>query len=123
MGFFHIRSLPGTSWPAVPYPQVGLVWNAYEALERTQWLKPSEIESLQLRQLNALLDHCRKQVPYYARLLSDAGFSRPLLLSDAISRPRVSARRTRTGNTASRDDVAGWARAARDPNHARESTD
>jgi phenylacetate-CoA ligase len=79
MGFFHIRSLPGTSWPAVPYPQVSLVWNAYQALDRTQWFKPAEIESLQLRQLNALLDHCRKQVPYYARVLSDAGFAnRPI---------------------------------------------
>lgn len=79
MGFFHIRSLPGTSWPPVPYPQVSLIWNAYQALDCTQWLSPSEIESLQLRQLNALLDHCRKQVPYYARLLNDAGFAtRPI---------------------------------------------
>src|SRR5262249_31634977 len=79
MGFFHIRSLPGTSWPAVPYPQVSLVWNTYQTLDRTQWLKPAEIEAMQLRQLNVLLEHCRKNVPYYARLLSDAGFAnRPI---------------------------------------------
>src|SRR3954463_12547594 len=71
MGFFQLRSLPGTAWPAVPYPQVGLVWNAYQELDRTQWLAAGEIEALQLRQLNGLIDHCRKNVPYYARVLRE----------------------------------------------------
>jgi phenylacetate-CoA ligase len=73
MGFFKLRSLPGTAWPLVPYPQVGLVWNAYQELDRTQWLSPAEIQMHQLRQLNELLAHCRKNVPYYARVLCEAG--------------------------------------------------
>jgi phenylacetate-CoA ligase len=71
--FFHLRSLPGTVWPPVPYPQVSLVWNAYQELCRTQWLSAAEIETMQLRQLNALVAHARANVPYYAKLFADAG--------------------------------------------------
>ena len=77
--FFQLRSLPGTAWPAVPYPQMSLIWNAYQAIERTQWLGAAEIETMQLRQVNALLAHARRNVPYYAKLFADAGIAdRPI---------------------------------------------
>jgi phenylacetate-CoA ligase len=79
MGFFHLRTLPGRVWPAVPVPEVSLVWAAYQELDRTQWLTPQELEEQQLTQLRALLLHCFHQVPYYRRLLADAGISsRPI---------------------------------------------
>jgi phenylacetate-CoA ligase len=55
------------------------VWAAYQELDRTQWLSPAELESLQIQQLRALLAHCYQQVPYYRRLLSEAGLAaRPI---------------------------------------------
>jgi phenylacetate-CoA ligase len=72
--FFHLRSLPGTVWPALPMPEVSLIWSAYRELDRTQWLRPADLQNLQLRQLNLLLRHCFQYVPYYRKLLSDCGF-------------------------------------------------
>lgn len=63
------------------------MWAAYQELDRTQWLPAPELERLQLRQLNALLLHCFHQVPYYRRLLVDAGLSsRPLGSMDEFRR-------------------------------------
>jgi phenylacetate-CoA ligase len=71
MSFFRWRSAPGSA--ASP------VWAAYQELDRTQWLSPAELEDLQLRQLRGLLRHCFDQVPYYQRLLSEAGIgARPV---------------------------------------------
>ncbi len=72
MGFFHIRSIPGTVWPAIPFPQASLIWNAYQELDRTQWLPAEVLQKFQLQQLNTLLTQCRRQSPYYSRLLQDA---------------------------------------------------
>jgi len=77
MSFFQLRSLPGSVWPAVPHPQVSLVWNAYQQLDRTQWMRPEQIEQMQLQQLNALLAHARKNVPYYAGLLHEDPITSP----------------------------------------------
>jgi phenylacetate-CoA ligase len=73
VSFFHPRSLPGAAWPSIPYPNVSLIWAAYHELDRTQWLKPEELEHAQLRQVRALLKHCTENVPYYADLLRDVG--------------------------------------------------
>jgi phenylacetate-CoA ligase len=75
MPFFHLRPLPGNAWPPVPAAEVSQVWAAYQELDRTQWLSPAELEELQLQQLRALLTHCFHNVPYYRRLLSEAGLS------------------------------------------------
>src|SRR5437867_4107173 len=79
MAFFQLRSPSGTAWPAVPSAEASQVWTAYQELDRTQWLSPAELEESQLKQLRALLLHCFHQVPYYQRLLSDAGLAnRPI---------------------------------------------
>jgi phenylacetate-CoA ligase len=75
MAFFQLRSLPGSAWPPIPAPEVCQVWAAYQELDRTQWLSPAELEDLQLRQVRALLLHCFHQVPYYRRVLSEAGLA------------------------------------------------
>jgi phenylacetate-CoA ligase len=79
VSFFKIKSLPGTTWPPIPLPQHSLVWSAYQALDRTQWLSPLEIEELQLEQLNTLLKHCYDNVPYYRNLLCKIGqYDKPM---------------------------------------------
>jgi phenylacetate-CoA ligase len=78
MAFFHLRTRPETASP----PLSGLVrevWSAYQELDQTQWLRPAELEQLQLRLLRPLLVHCFHQVPYYRRLLSELGlFANPI---------------------------------------------
>src|SRR3954471_15097728 len=75
MAFFQLRSIPGTTWPPVPAAEVSQLWATCQELDRTQWLSPAEMEARQLQQLRALLLHCFHQVPYYRRLLSEAGLS------------------------------------------------
>jgi phenylacetate-CoA ligase len=75
MAFFHLRSPAGAVWPAVPVAEVSQLWAAYLELDRTQWLAPAEIEEFQLRQVSALLSHCYDNVPYYRRVIDEAGIS------------------------------------------------
>jgi phenylacetate-CoA ligase len=74
MSFFHLRPVPGTSWPPLPVREACQVWAAYQHLDRTQWLPPRELAELQLEQLRTLLRHSFHQSPYYRRVLGDAGF-------------------------------------------------
>ncbi len=73
MSFFHLRTLAGNGWPALPNPQFSLLWSAYQQLDRTQWLDAPALERGQLVQLRTLLAHCREHVPYYRRVLREAG--------------------------------------------------
>lgn len=75
MAFFHLRSLPGTVWPALPAGEVSQLWAAYQELDRSQWFGCRELEDLQLQQLRALLHHCAREVPYYYRLFAEMGLS------------------------------------------------
>jgi phenylacetate-CoA ligase len=78
VSFFKIKSLPGTTWPPIPLPQTSLIWSAYQELNNTQWLSSSELEELQLEQLNNLIKHCYEYVPYYRNLLCKIGqFDKP----------------------------------------------
>jgi phenylacetate-CoA ligase len=75
MAFFHLRSLAGAVWPKIPAGEVSQVWAAYQELDRTQWLPTGALEAMQLEQLRALLAHCHDHVPYYRRVLDEAGLS------------------------------------------------
>jgi phenylacetate-CoA ligase len=78
MGFFHLHS---------PSVLSNAVWTAYQELERTQWLSADELQRWQFKQLGVLLDHCFKRVPYYQRILADAGFpGRPIQTMDDLRR-------------------------------------
>jgi phenylacetate-CoA ligase len=72
---FALRTPDGTAWPRLPLPQVAQVWAAYQELDHTQWLPSAQIEEMQLVQLQALLSHCARQVPYYRRVLAEAGLA------------------------------------------------
>jgi phenylacetate-CoA ligase len=85
--FFHLRTPPGTSWPPIPSAEVAQVWAAYLELDRTQWLPAEDIMERQLVQLRALLSHCFTQVPYYRRIMSQAGLSeKPIESLDDLQR-------------------------------------
>ncbi len=73
MAFFHLRTVPGQVWPAVPNPALSQVWAAYLELDRNQWRSAEEIAAGQLSQLRTLLTHAILHVPYYRRVLTDAG--------------------------------------------------
>ena len=76
MSFFHLRT--SAEAPSLP-PLVRQIWGAYQELTRTQWFSSAEIENLQLQRLRPLLEHCYQQIPYYRRLLNEAGLAgRPL---------------------------------------------
>ena len=45
---FHPRTLPGSAWPPLPTPIASQVWDAYLALDRSQWLDPEQIVQGQL---------------------------------------------------------------------------
>jgi phenylacetate-CoA ligase len=46
-----------------------------DELEKTQWFKTEEINSLQMRKLKDLLIHAKKNCPFYSKRFADAGFS------------------------------------------------
>jgi phenylacetate-CoA ligase len=73
MFFFHLRTLPGNQWPPLPDSVFSQAWNAYLELDRTQWFSPDEIVNHQLAQVRTLLTHCLDFVPYYRRVLVEAG--------------------------------------------------
>ncbi len=73
MSFFHLRTVPGCTWPPLPDSVFAQAWNAYLELDRTQWLDRAILEEMQLRQVRALLAHCITNVPYYRDALPKAG--------------------------------------------------
>jgi len=72
MAIFHLRTVPGYHWPALPDAAFAQAWNAYLELDRSQWLKPDEIQQRQLQQVRALLTHAAAHMPYYRQLLAGA---------------------------------------------------
>src|SRR5437764_11800911 len=73
MSFFHLHTVPCYRWPPLPDAVFSQAWNAYLELERTQWLPPEELVQRQLAQVRALLGHCMMEVPYYRKVMLDAG--------------------------------------------------
>jgi phenylacetate-CoA ligase len=73
MSFFHLRTLPGCAWPALPDSVFAPIWNAYLELDSTQWLDRAVLEERQLDQARTLLAHCLVNVPYYRATLPAAG--------------------------------------------------
>lgn len=70
---FHPRTLPGSAWPPLPTPTASQVWDAYLALDHSQWLDPEQLEQGQLTQLRTLLTHATARVPYYRDLFRERG--------------------------------------------------
>ncbi len=64
-----VSAMPGIAWPAIPSgPGAALLALLFQ-LQGTQWWPAERIARAQRRQLAALLDHARAQVPFYAARL------------------------------------------------------
>jgi phenylacetate-CoA ligase len=72
--------VPGVAWPALP-PKVGASMLAMQfQLERSQWWPAHALIEQQFRQLEVVLAHAFRSVPFYRQRLSAASYSasRPL---------------------------------------------
>ncbi len=67
-----LSMMPGQIWPAVPDATGANMLACLFQLERSQWLAPERLRELQFRQLNALLKHAYRSVPYYREHWGDA---------------------------------------------------
>lgn len=70
-----IRSaIEGLAWPAVPGRTGRLQLALLYQLEESQWWPAEVLQEHQFRQLNTLLDHAARTVPFYRKRLGAAGF-------------------------------------------------
>lgn len=70
-------TLDGVVWPAIPGPVNAMVLALQYQLERSQWWPPETLLALQMHQLERLLVHASKTVPFYrGRLDAVAGRGR-----------------------------------------------
>ena len=77
----------GISWPAIPAFVDAAVLALQHQLEESQWWPAETLLVLQLRQLESLLAHAARTVPFYReRLRSLAGLGRGGLTMDAFRR-------------------------------------
>lgn len=65
-----ISADPGILWPAIPDASNAILLALQYQLEQSQWWSREEIESQQLRQLEVLLAHAHKYVPFYRDALA-----------------------------------------------------
>jgi phenylacetate-CoA ligase len=74
--------MPGMTWPALP-EAVGLMMLGFQyQFERTQWWPPERLRAHQFRQLETLLAHAAREVPFYRERLLAAGFRAGAPLSE-----------------------------------------
>ena len=69
MEFSINTTVQGIDWPALPSPNGAGRLAALFQLEQSQWWTQEKIRNHQFVQINALLRHCREQVPYYQEVL------------------------------------------------------
>ncbi len=70
-------------WPALANPQGTAILSLLYQLGQSQWQDARQIESLQLEQLNPLLEHAWAHVPWHRGRLSDAGWMPGIALTRA----------------------------------------
>jgi phenylacetate-CoA ligase len=66
-------ALPGVVWPAVPDDAASRLLALQFQLEQSQWWPPEVIEARQFEQLQQLLAHAQRTVPFYASRLGALG--------------------------------------------------
>jgi phenylacetate-CoA ligase len=73
-------SIPEFVWPGIPSGVGSILMGLQFQLEQSQWWPAERLAELQFRQLELLLHHAYKTVPYYFGLFDTAGFdtSQPL---------------------------------------------
>ncbi|MGL4555851.1 MAG: phenylacetate--CoA ligase family protein [Gemmataceae bacterium] len=91
---FPLITVPGGSWPPLPFTEAASLWNLYVQLDRTQWLTPAEVRDGQLSQLRELLAHCAAHVPHYRDLFREHAIDPATLTWERFARVPVLARST-----------------------------
>ncbi|MBT7294188.1 MAG: phenylacetate--CoA ligase family protein, partial [Rhodospirillaceae bacterium] len=61
----------GIIWPAIPSPATNAILSLAYQLEESQWWAPEVLTAFQLRQIENLLKHAWRSVPYYRQMLED----------------------------------------------------
>jgi phenylacetate-CoA ligase len=90
----------GIQWPALPNPTNALLLALQYQLEQSQWWTPAQLQTQQLRQLQALLTHIKQTVPFYQQSLQSIPLTLetfqtlPLLKRDDLQRHNKSFRST-----------------------------
>jgi len=67
-------SVTGLTWPAVPSNPALARLAVLHQLEETQWWSPELLQQFQMQQLQELLRHASRTVPYYKELLKRSGW-------------------------------------------------
>ena len=82
-------SMKSIAWPAIPGPDAARRIAVLQQIELNQWRSPEEIREGQFSQLNSLLRHVMKTVPFYRQRLLDAGLTgeRPVEPEDWLRMP------------------------------------
>ena len=87
-------ALPGVVWPAVPDDAASRMLALQFQLEQSQWWPSEVIEARQFEQLQGVLAHAQRTVPFYGPRLAAAGFGPGVTLDrDLWSRLPVMTRR------------------------------
>jgi len=67
-------ALPGAVWPAVPSDAASRLLALQLQFEQSQWWPPEVIKARQFEQLQQVLAHAQRTVPFYGPRLAAAGF-------------------------------------------------
>ena len=68
-------AVSGMAWPALPSGTAATLLALQYQFEKSQWWSAAQLDSAQLRQLDALLQHCWTTVPFYRERLETAGWT------------------------------------------------
>ena len=75
LAFIPKKSVSGITWPRVTGGRDATLLALLFQFEQMQWAPPEQLRAWQTRQLQALLTHSLRSVPYYREKLGDAGFA------------------------------------------------
>ncbi len=93
-------AIDGLKWPGLPGPHGQILMSLLYQLEQSQWWSAEKLLSHQFQQLGILLAHARKTVPYYERILDQAGYDPTVPLTKEVwSRIPVLGRKDMQANT------------------------
>jgi phenylacetate-CoA ligase len=68
-----LSAVKGLAWPALPPARVMAVLAVHEQLHDSERWRPERLAAMQFRQLGVLLDHAKRSVPHYRRVLPASG--------------------------------------------------
>jgi phenylacetate-CoA ligase len=80
-------SITGVHWPALPEPSGAFRLAALFQLEQSQWWSEDRLRQQQFSQIEPLLNHCIRYVPFYKDRLKNLSLSEPLTEEKWLSIP------------------------------------